>query len=61
MAERSNTIDIDEDSAETALLAAAVTAARVSELKVPHVEMRAWLLKLADGDFAATAPEPRKL
>jgi len=63
MGERSNKIDIDdnEDAAETALLAAAVAAARASELKVPHEEMRSWLLKLAAGDFAATPPEPRKL
>jgi hypothetical protein len=60
MAERSNKIDIDEDedAAETALLAAAVAVARASELKVPHEEMQAWLLKLAEGDFAATPPEP---
>jgi len=63
MAERSNKIDIedDEDVAETALLAAAVAGARASELKVPHEDMRAWLLKLADGDFSSTPPEPRKL
>jgi hypothetical protein len=63
MVERSNKIDIedDEDAAETALLAAAVAVARASELKVPHEEMRAWLLKLAEGDFAATPQEPRKL
>jgi hypothetical protein len=63
MAGPSNTIDIedDEDAAETALIAAAVAIARASELKVPHDEMRTWLLKLANGDLAATPPEPRKL
>jgi HSP20 family molecular chaperone IbpA len=63
MAERSTKIDIedDDDVAETALLAAAMAGARASELKVPHEDMRAWLLKLADGDVSAKPPEPRKL
>jgi hypothetical protein len=52
--------DFDDD-AETALLATAVAEARADKRSVPHDEMRAWLLKIADGEFDAPPPEPRLL
>jgi hypothetical protein len=51
--------DLDEDAAEAAALAAAVEQARADPRSVPHDEMREWLLKIANGDFAAPPPVPR--
>ena len=51
--------DIDDEEAETALLAAAVAEARADPRIVPHEEMRAWLLEIAAGNFDASPPEPR--
>lgn len=51
--------DFDEEAAEREALAAAVAEARADPVNVPHEEVRAWLLRLADGDFTAEPPIPR--
>jgi hypothetical protein len=51
--------DFDEEAAEREALAAAVAEARANPLGIPHEDMRAWLLKIADGDFTAEPPKPR--
>jgi hypothetical protein len=53
--------EIDDDDAETAALTAAVSEARADLRAVPHEEMRAWLLEIAAGNFAAVPPEARIL
>lgn len=49
----------DEAAAETALLLAAIKEARADPRYMPHEEMRAWLLRIAAGEFDAKPPEPR--
>jgi hypothetical protein len=49
-----------ELEAERALIEAAVAKARADRHYVPHEEMRAWLLELANGNFSASAPVLRK-
>lgn len=49
--------DIDDDAAEAAALAAAVAAARMDPRVIPHEQMRAWLLRIAAGDFSAEPPD----
>jgi hypothetical protein len=44
---------------ETAALAAAVAESDADPRSVPHEEMRAWLLRLANGEFDAPPPEAR--
>lgn len=39
--------DFDDDPAETAALAAAVANARADTRRVPHEQVREWLLRLA--------------
>jgi hypothetical protein len=51
--------DIDDEKAETAALAAAVAHARADRRSVAHEDVRAWLLRLAEGDFTAEPPAPR--
>lgn len=51
--------EIDDDAAETAALAAAVAHARADQRRVPHEDVREWLLRLASGDFTAEPPQPR--
>jgi hypothetical protein len=51
--------DIDDDEAEVAALKAAIAKCRADPREVPHEEMRAWLLKIAEGDFSAPPPTPR--
>lgn len=51
--------DFDEEAAEREALAAAVAEARANPLSIPHEDMRAWLLRIADGDFSAEPPKPR--
>jgi hypothetical protein len=53
--------EIDDDAQEIAALTAAVTEARNTDLGVPHEEVREWLLEIADGNFRALAPKPRRL
>lgn len=51
--------DETEAEAEARALAAAVAIAEADPRRVPHEEVRAWLLRLAHGEFDAPAPEPR--
>ena len=44
---------------ETRALAAAVAKSDADPRTVPHEEVRAWLLQLANGEFDAPPPEPR--
>jgi hypothetical protein len=49
----------DEDVAEAQALAAAIAVAEADPRRVPHEEVRAWLLRLASGEFDAPPPQPR--
>lgn len=49
---------IDDDAAEARALAAAVAAAEADPRRVPHEAVRAWLLRLAAGEFDAPPPTP---
>ena len=49
---------LDEDEAETQALAAAVAEADADPRTVSHERVRAWLLRLANGEFDAPPPEP---
>ena len=46
----------DDEAAELAALEAAVAEAQANPRSVPHAEVRAWLLRLAEGDFDAPRP-----
>jgi hypothetical protein len=50
---------VDDDEAEVEALAVAVAAAEADPRRVPHEEVRAWLLRLANGEFDAPPPTPR--
>ena len=52
-------IEDEEAEAETRALAAAVAASDADPRTAPHEEVRAWLLRLAEGEFDAPPPEPR--
>ncbi len=52
--------DLDDVTAEAAALKAAVAQSDADPRFVPHHDMRAWLLKLADGQFDATPPVARE-
>jgi hypothetical protein len=52
-------IEDDEAAAEARALAAAVAAAEADPRRVPHEDVRAWLLRLANGEFGAPPPTPR--
>ncbi len=49
----------DEDAAEAQALAAAIAESDADPRTAPHEEVRAWLLRLANGEFDAPPPEPR--
>jgi hypothetical protein len=49
----------DEDYAEMQALAAAIAKSDADPRTAKHEEVRAWLLRLAGGEFDAPAPEPR--
>jgi hypothetical protein len=49
----------DEDAAEAQALAAAIAESDADPRSAPHDEVRAWLLRIANGDFDAPPPEPR--
>ena len=54
--------DLDDDeAAELAALEAAVAKADANPRSIPHEEVRAWLLRLAEGDFDAPPPVARSL
>ncbi len=49
----------DEDAAEAQALAAAIAESDADPRTAPHEEVRAWLLRIANGEFDAPPPEPR--
>ena len=49
---------LDEDEAEAQALAAAIAQSDADPRTVPHERVRAWLMRLADGEFDAPLPEP---
>ena len=49
----------DEDEAEREALRRAIREAEADPRRVPHEEVRAWLLRIANGELDAPAPEPR--
>ncbi len=51
-------IEEDEVEAEARALAAAIAASDADPRSVPHEEVRAWLLRLASGEFHIPPPEP---
>ena len=51
-------IDLDEAEAEARALAAGIAESDANPRTVPHDEARAWLLRLANGEFNAPPPEP---
>ncbi|MBD0273490.1 MAG: hypothetical protein ICV73_16375 [Acetobacteraceae bacterium] len=51
---------MEEDEAERRALEAAVAEARADPRSAPHAEVRAWLLRLAEGEFDAPPPVPRE-
>ena len=51
----------DDEAAELAALEAAIAKADANPRSVPHAEVRAWLLRLAEGDFDAPPPVARPL
>ena len=57
----SKPVDDDEDAVELAALTEAVAKARANRRGVPHDQMRAWLLEMADGKFDTPAPAVRDL
>lgn len=59
MANTAPPVELDDDVAEAAALLAAVARSRTDARGVPHAEMRAWLLKIAEGEFDAPPPVPR--
>jgi len=50
---------IEDDEAEARALATAIAASDADPRTVPHEEVRAWLLRLAAGEFEVPPPEPR--
>jgi hypothetical protein len=50
---------IEDDEAEAEVLAAAVVDSDSDPRTVPREEVRAWLLRLAQGEFDAPPPKPR--
>ncbi len=51
-------IEDDEDAAEAQALAAAIAESDADPRTAPHEDVRAWLLRLANGEFDAPPPEP---
>jgi hypothetical protein len=49
---------IEDDEAEARALAAAVADSDADPRTAPHEAVRAWLLRLAEGEFDAPPPEP---
>jgi hypothetical protein len=49
----------DEDAAEAQALATAIAESDADPRTAPHEEVRAWLLRIANGEFDAPPPEPR--
>jgi hypothetical protein len=51
-------IEDDEAEGEARALAAAIAESDADPRTAPHEEVRAWLLRLAKGEFDAPPPEP---
>ena len=51
-------IEDDEETAEAQALAAAISESDADPRTAPHEEVRAWLLRIANGEFDAPPPEP---
>jgi hypothetical protein len=51
-------IEDDEAAAEVHALPLAIAESDADPRTVPHEEVRAWLIRLAGGDFDAPLPEP---
>ncbi|MEO8713438.1 MAG: CopG family transcriptional regulator [Acetobacteraceae bacterium] len=51
-------IEDDEAEAEARAMAAAIGESDADPRTVPHEAVRAWLLRLARGEFDAPPPEP---
>jgi hypothetical protein len=51
-------IEDDEAEAEARSLAAAIAESDADPRTVPHEKVRAWLLRLAGGEFDAPPPAP---
>ena len=49
---------LDEDEAEAQALAAAIAESDTDPRTVPHKRVRAWLMRLANGEFDVPHPEP---
>jgi hypothetical protein len=49
---------IDDDEAEAQALATSIAESDADPRTVPHEEVRAWLLRIAEGEFDAAPPEP---
>jgi hypothetical protein len=52
-------IEQDNDAAEAQALAAAIAESDADRRSAPHADVRAWLLRIANGEFDAPPPEPR--
>ncbi len=50
---------VDDDEAEAVALAAAVAESDTDPRTAPHQEVRAWLLRLCEGEFEAPPPQCR--
>lgn len=50
---------VDDAVAELAALEAAVAEAKADPRRIPHGEVRAWLLRLAGGELDAPRPAAR--
>jgi hypothetical protein len=59
MAHPAPIIEDDEDAAEAQALAAAIAESDADPRTAPHEDVRAWLLRLANGESDAPPPEPR--
>ena len=51
-------IEDDDAEAEARALAAAIAESDSDPRTVPHEEVRAWLLRLASGEFNVPPPQP---
>ncbi len=51
-------VEDEEDAAEAQALALAIAGSDADPRTVLHDEVRAWLLRLANGEFEFSPPEP---
>ena len=50
---------VQDHKTEAGALAAALAVAEADPLRVQHEDVRAWLLRLANGELDAAPPTPR--